>query len=219
MDPSVEPKIRHIRAAVLRDLGGLLSIEPVEIIGPRDDEILVRLVSSGICHTDISFIDSWDGASSPIILGHEGAGVVEEVGRKVTDIRQGDHVVLSFQSCGHCRSCRDGHPARCGHFYSANFGFHRLDGTSAYARSHVRGHFFGQSSFADYTVATERNAVKVPEDLDLEALAPLGCGIQTGAGTVINSLGVTHGASIAVFGVGSVGLAASWPPASLGQNP
>jgi aryl-alcohol dehydrogenase len=201
----LEGRVHRIRAAVLRQ-GGQLQIEPLELSGPRADEVLVRLVASGICHTDIGFLDDWHGP--PVVLGHEGAGVVVEVGKEVKAIKPGDHVVLSYQSCGHCRRCREGRPAHCEHFWKANFEFIRLDGSNAYERNGVRGHFFGQSSFATHTLATERNLVKVAHDLPLELLAPLGCGFQTGAGTVLNSLNVPKGASIAIFGTGAVGLAA-----------
>jgi len=197
-----------IRAAVLRKRGGPLKIESLDMDGPREDEVLVRIAASGICHTDIGFVDYWEAADGPLILGHEGAGVVEQAGKEIKGLRRGDHVVLSYQSCGKCRSCRSGRPTACYRFYEANFGFARLDGSSAYARSGVRGHFFGQSSFATHALATERNVVKVPKSIPLEVLAPLGCGMQTGAGTVMNSLNVARGESIAVFGTGAVGLAA-----------
>jgi aryl-alcohol dehydrogenase len=188
----------------LREPGRPLKIERLEMEGPRDDEVLVRLVASGICHTDIDFCES--GGSGPVVLGHEGSGVVERIGRTVKGIKPGDHVVLSYQSCGRCRPCRNGHPTDCQRFWEANFGFARLDGTNA-LRGGVRGHFFGQSSFVTHTLVTMRNLVKVPKTLPLELLAPLGCGLQTGAGTVMNSLAVRAGSSIAVFGTGSVGLA------------
>jgi len=200
-----DPPIIPIRAAVLRTPGRPLKIERLEMEGPRDDEVLVRLVASGICHTDIDFCEG--GASGPVVLGHEGSGVVERIGKAVKGIKPGDHVVLSYQSCGRCRPCRRGHPAGCQRFWEANFGFARLDGTNV-LRGGVRGHFFGQSSFATHALATMRNLVKVPKSLPLELLAPLGCGLQTGAGTVMNSLAVRAGAGIAVFGAGSVGLAA-----------
>ncbi len=192
----------------MRKRGGLLKIETLEMEGPRADEIIVRLVASGICHTDIGFIDDWDGAAEPVILGHEGAGVVEHVGRGVKGVAPGDHVVISYQSCGRCSPCRHGRPAACERFYEANFGFERLDGSNAFWRSDVRGHFFGQSSFATHCLATKRNIVIVPRELPLELLPPLGCGLQTGAGTVMNSLAVPAGAGIAIFGTGAVGLAA-----------
>jgi aryl-alcohol dehydrogenase len=209
----------QIQAAVLRRKGGPLKIESLEMEGPRDEEILVRLVASGICHTDIDFCDGWEEADNAVVLGHEGAGVVERVGKSVKSLKRGDHVVLSYQSCGRCRQCRGGHPAHCQHFYEANFGFQRLDGSNALQRSGVRGHFFGQSSFATHSLATERNLVKVSKDLPLEVLSPLGCGLQTGAGTVLNSLGVSKGASIAVFGTGAVGLAAVMASSLVGADP
>ena len=197
--------IISIRAAVLRTPGRPLKIERLEMEGPSDDEVLVRLVASGICHTDIDFCES--GGSGPVVLGHEGSGVVERTGKAVKGIKPGDHVVLSYQSCGRCRPCKRGHPAGCQRFWEANFGFARLDGTNA-LRGGVHGHFFGQSSFATHALATERNLVKVPKSLPLELLAPLGCGLQTGAGTVMNSLAVRAGSTVAIFGAGSVGLAA-----------
>ena len=187
--------------------------------GPREDEVLVRLVASGICHTDIDFCDDWDETDTPVVLGHEGAGVVEQVGKAVKGVRPGDHVVLSYQSCGRCRQCRSGRPAHCRYLYEANFGFQRLDGSNALERSGVRGHFFGQSSFATHALATERNLVQVSKEFSLELLAPLGCGLQTGAGTVMNSLGVAAGESIAVFGTGAVGLAAVMAARIVGADP
>ncbi len=208
MKHSSNQEFYKIRAAVLRKKGGPLTIEPLEMEGPRENEILVRVVASGICHTDIDFIDDWDDADTPVVLGHEGAGVVEQIGRSVKDVKRGDHVVLSYQSCGKCRQCRSDRPAHCRSLYEANFGFKRLDGSNALQRSGVRGHFFGQSSFATHVLATERNLVRVSKKLSLQLLAPLGCGLQTGAGTVMNSLKVSKGKSIAIFGTGAVGIAA-----------
>ena len=211
--------VHKIQAAVLRERGGPLKIETLDLEGPRADEILVRMVASGICHTDIGLIDDWDGAAEPVVLGHEGAGIVEAVGRGVKGVAPGDHVVISYQSCGRCSPCRHGRPADCERFYEANFGFERLDGSNAFWRSGVRGHFFGQSSFATHCLATKRNIVIVPRELPLELLAPLGCGLQTGAGTVMNSLAVRAGASIAIFGTGAVGLAAVMAARIIGAGP
>ena len=212
-------QVYKIQAAVLRKKGGPLMIESIEMEGPREDEVLVRIVASGICHTDIDFCDDWDETDTPVVLGHEGAGVVERVGKNVKSVKRGDHVVLSYQSCGHCRQCRRGHPAHCRYLYEANFGFQRLDGSNALQGSGVRGHFFGQSSFSTHSLPTERNLVKVSKDLPLEVLAPLGCGLQTGAGTVMNSLKVSAGASIAIFGTGAVGLAAVMAARLVGAKP
>jgi aryl-alcohol dehydrogenase len=206
----------QIQAAVLRR-GGLLAIETLELEGPRPDEVLVRLAATGICHTDLSFMEGWSGP--PVVLGHEGAGVVLEAGQDLKSVRPGDHVVLSYQSCGRCGPCRQGRPTACQHFWELNFGFGRLDGSNALAASGVKGHFFGQSSFATHCLASERNLVKVSPDLPLELLAPLGCGLQTGAGTVLNSLKVPPGASLAVFGTGAVGLAAVMAAQLTGADP
>ncbi len=219
MNLNSDVTVYKIQAAVLRKRGLSLKIESLEMEGPRDDEVLVRLVASGICHTDIDFCDGWDDPDDAVVLGHEGAGVVERVGKSVKSVGRGDHVVLSYQSCGHCRQCRSGNPAHCRHFYRANFGFQRLDGSNALRRSGVRGHFFGQSSFATHSLATERNLVKVSKDLLLEVLSPLGCGLQTGAGTVMNSLKVSDGASLAIFGTGAVGLAAVMAARLVGAGP
>lgn len=197
--------------------GGRMRFERLRLEAPRDDEVLVRLVASGICHTDIM---CWQyGEKGGVVLGHEGAGVVELTGKNVQSVRRGDHVVLSYQSCGRCRPCTGGRPADCAHFWELNFGFARLDGSNALAANGVRGHFFGQSSFATHTLATERNLVKVSEALPLELLAPLGCGLQTGAGTVMNSLAVKAGQSIAIFGTGAVGLAAVMAARIVGADP
>lgn len=214
--PSALP-VHRIQAAVLRKSRAPLKIETLELEGPREDEVLVRLAASGICHTDIDFLDDWNGP--PVVLGHEGAGVVIEVGKNIKAVKPGHHVVLSYQSCGRCPECRKGHPSGCDSFWEANFGFARLDGTNALERSGVRGHFFGQSSFATHALATERNLVKVRPDLPLELLAPLGCGLQTGAGTVLNSLQVKPGAGLAVFGTGAVGLAAVMAARIVGAHP
>jgi aryl-alcohol dehydrogenase len=219
MDEYSDGQMYTIQAAVLRKKGGPLRIESVEMEGPRDDEVLVRLVASGICRTDIEFCDDWDKADGPVVLGHEGAGVVERVGKRVKRVKPGDHVVLSYQSCGHCRQCRSRRPAHCTRFYELNFGFQRLDGSNGLQRSGVRGHFFGQSSFATYSLATERNLVKISKRLPLELLAPLGCGLQTGAGTVMNSLKVSRRRSIAVFGTGAVGLSAVMASRLVGAGP
>ena len=210
-------QVHPIQAAVLRQSGTPLQIESLELEGPRPDEVLVRVAASGICHTDIGFVDDWDGP--PVVLGHEGAGVVELVGRDVKGVKPGEHVVLSYQSCGECSECRGGRPTACERFWDLNFGFARLDGSNALHLSGVRGHFFGQSSFATHLLATERNLVKVSRELPLDLLAPLGCGFQTGAGTIMNSLKVPKGASVAVFGTGAVGLAAVMAARIKGANP
>lgn len=203
----------HIRGAVLEAKGGPFVLEDLDMDEPRADEVLVRIVASGICQTDAHARNQEMPVPMPIVLGHEGAGVVERCGSAVTSLAPGDHVVLSYQACGHCRPCFSGHPQYCLRGFDANFGGARLDGTTglhraAPAKTEMHGHFFGQSSFATYALATERNAARIPRDVPLALMAPLGCGLQTGAGAVLNSLQVAAGSSIAIFGTGAVGLAA-----------
>jgi aryl-alcohol dehydrogenase len=202
----------NIRAAVLRTSGAPLQIEDVLLEAPRPTEVRVRVVATGVCHTDMVVRDQLFPTPLPIILGHEGAGVVDAVGSAVTTVQPGDHVVMTYMSCGLCLPCETGHPAHCTHMHPLNFGGGRLDGsTSACSCGNdhaIHDHFFGQSSFSTYTIANERNVVKVPKQAPLELLGPLGCGIQTGAGSVLNALKVEAGSSFAAFGAGAVGLAA-----------
>lgn len=194
-------------AAVAPGKGQPFVVEPIEIEEPRRDEVLVRLVATGICHTDLAFRDMFPW-NRPIVLGHEGAGIVERVGEDIAGLAPGDPVVLTFDSCGRCPRCARGKPSYCEHFRLRNFAGARADGTSALASAAgpLAGHFFGQSSFAGHAIATTRNAIKVSPDVPLELMGPLGCGILTGAGAVLNSLAVSAGASIAVFGAGAVGI-------------
>jgi len=200
----------QIKAALSRVTGQPLQLETLELSPLRDDEILVRVAATGICHTDIGMRDSASRVPRPIVLGHEGAGVVMETGKAVGKVRPGDHVVMSFDTCGTCHSCASGQVAYCRQLGQYNFAGKRLDGSTALraGKEAVHSHFFGQSSFATHAICRERNAVVVDRDLPLEILGPLGCGLQTGAGAVINSLRVGPGHAIAVFGTGAVGLAA-----------
>jgi aryl-alcohol dehydrogenase len=202
---------RTIKAAVVRNKGGPFAIETLSVETPRADEVLVRVVATGMCHTDIVIRDQVYPVPLPIVLGHEGAGVVESVGANVRKVAPGDHVVLSFMSCGHCARCVAGEPAYCAKGHPLCFGGAREDGTTAMrdgAATAVHDHFFGQSSFGTFALAHERTVVKVPKDMPLERLGPLGCGIQTGAGAVMNALQVRPGDSFVTFGAGSVGLSA-----------
>jgi aryl-alcohol dehydrogenase len=186
-------------------------LEPVDLEAPRAGEVLIRIVASGICHTDLGVhAGRGPGTPLPAVLGHEGAGVVIDTGPGITKLAVGDHVVLSGSSCGHCPSCRRNYPSYCREAMPRNFGGQRMDGSSALSQNGTRlgGHFFGQSSFARHCLATERTAVKVSAELPLERLGPLGCGVITGAGAILFSLGVTVGQSVAVFGAGGVGLSA-----------
>jgi len=201
----------QIQAAVLRQPGQPLHIETASLEEPRANEVLVRLVASGVCHTDMVVRDQYFTTPIPMILGHEGSGVVERVGSDVTTVVPGDHVVLTYMSCGLCAPCATGHPAHCEHMTLLNFGGARMDGSCSSCDAHggeLRDHFFGQSSFATHAIASERNVVKVRKDVPLELLGPLGCGIQTGSGAVLNALKVHGGSAFAAFGTGAVGLAA-----------
>jgi aryl-alcohol dehydrogenase len=198
-------------AAVSREGALFPVIEQLDLEPPRAGEVLVRIVASGICHTDLrAGASGGPGTPRPVVLGHEGAGIVQEAGAGVTTLAPGDHVVLSGSSCGACPSCRRNLPSYCVQMMPRNFGGLRMDGTSALSRDGhmIFGHFFGQSSFSQYAIASERTAVKVASDVPLEILGPLGCGVITGTGAVINSLEVAPGDTIAVFGTGSVGLSA-----------
>ena len=197
-----------IQAAVTHAQGEAFSIEEVTLSGPATNEVLVRIVAVGVCHTDAVGRDL--GVSPyPIVLGHEGAGVVEKVGENVTGLQPGDHVVMSFAHCGQCENCLTGHPTVCSRFNELNFGGRMDDNTCRLHQGDTAVHtFFGQSSFGTHVVAHERNVVKVDKEVDLALLGPLGCGIQTGAGTVLNRLKPDFGTSIAVYGCGAVGLSA-----------
>jgi aryl-alcohol dehydrogenase len=207
-----EPSLK-VRAAVLEAPGAGLVLDELELEAPRENEVRVRVIATGICHTDILMLDRPFPVAQPIVLGHEGAGVVEAIGLSVTKVKPGDRVVLSFNFCGRCRSCMSRAPSYCQYFFGSNFLGQRTDGTTALSRGGqpVRHNFFGQSSFATHCVCTEHNVVKVPESVPDELfplLGPLGCGIQTGAGAIVNVLRPGFGQSVAVFGAGAVGLAA-----------
>ena len=186
------------------------SIENVTIDAPQAGEILVDIKAVGVCHSDLVMVTGAFGTAFPAVFGHEGAGIVEAVGAGVTKVAVGDKVLLTFASCGECVRCRDDDPSYCVEFTAMNMLCARPDGSS---RVHQHGkdvsaNFFGQSSFASKAMASERNLIKLSPDADLAALAPLGCGIQTGAGAVMNSLEAKVGQSLVVIGGGSVGLSA-----------
>jgi aryl-alcohol dehydrogenase len=199
-----------ITAAVSRPGLPAPVLESVELEEPRADEILVRIVATGICHSDINCHAGRIPVPQPIVLGHEGAGIVERVGVGVAGLEPGDHVVLSGGSCGICPSCRSARPTYCREAMRVAFGGARLDGTSPVSQggTPIAASFFGQSSFATYAIAPARTAVKIPRDVPLELMAPLACGVITGAGSVLQALALRPGQSIAVFGTGGVGLSA-----------
>jgi len=193
-----------ITAAVFQTATPSLRRLTIAAAGPR--EVRVRMVATGICHTDLKAAGPDGPVPRPVVLGHEGAGIVESVGSAVAKVAPGDPVVMTFASCGVCAPCRDAHPAYCVRSFAMNFGCSH--GHLSAAEGAVAGGFFGQSSFATLAIATERNVVKVRADAPLAMLGPLGCGIQTGAGAVLNDLAVRPGMTLAVFGTGSLGLAA-----------
>lgn len=197
------------RAAVATAPQTDLEIRELELDEPRPDELRVRMVASGVCHTDAIIRDQWYPVPLPVVLGHEGSGIIEAVGDDVEGFSVGDKVVIGPAYCGHCEQCVAGHPMYCVSFYDKNFGAQRPDGSKAFSDENgpVGSHFFGQSSFAEFTNVPARGAVKVPNDVPLDILGPLGCGIMTGSGAVLNVLKPTPGSSVAIFGTGAVGMA------------
>ena len=210
------------RAAVIRETNGPFRIEPVALERPRDNEVRVKIVATGICHTDLLAVGQKLPFPLPAILGHEGAGVVEAVGAKVSSVVPGDHVVMTYCSCGTCESCFDAHSAYCDHKRMLNFKGYRLDGSRPISQSdggNLNSCFFGQSSFAEHALVHERSLVKVPHDVPLELLGPLACGLMTGAGAVLNVLRPGPGQSLVVIGAGAVGCAAIMAAKLCGAGP
>jgi aryl-alcohol dehydrogenase len=199
-----------VTAAVTEAAGEPFVVQELEIEEPRPGELLVRIAVSGICHTDLTVRGGTFPTPLPAVLGHEGAGVVEKVGSGVTAFAPGDHVALSYDWCDACAACASGRPFHCHGFFGRNFGAAREDGSTALSRNGtaIQSHFFGQSSFATHAVVPQRSAVKIGDDVPFEYAAPLGCGIQTGAGSVMNVLKPGPGSTFLVTGVGGVGLAA-----------
>lgn len=196
-----------IKAAVTFEQGADFKMEDVELKELAEDECLVKIVASGVCHTDITAKNN-GLVSYPSILGHEGSGIVEKVGKQVTEFEEGDHVVMSFSFCGHCDACISGRPASCEKMFELQFGGKDQHGCVHHQLNDENiGLFFGQSSFATYSVVNQQNMIKVDKDVDISILGPLGCGFITGLGTVTETMDPEFGANIAVFGVGSVGLA------------
>jgi aryl-alcohol dehydrogenase len=199
-----------IQAAVAREAAAPLAMETLALDAPRAGEVLVRMVAVGVCHSDIAARDLSLPVKMPVVLGHEGAGIVERVGEGVERLAVGDKVVLTVGHCGTCTNCRRGDVAYCENGMAINYGGTRPDGSATLCcDGHpVGGCFFAQSAFATYALATERNAVRVHPDADLAMAAPLGCGVQTGAGAVLRALAAQAARALIVFGAGSVGLSA-----------
>jgi len=210
-----------ITAAVTEEKSGPFVLQELELGELAADEVLVEVAAAGICHTDLIVRDQWLPTPLPAVLGHEGAGVVQAVGSAVTGVAAGDRVGMSFNSCGVCPTCLRAHGTYCHDFFGRNFAAARPDGSSVLSRGGelVHGHFFGQSSFATHAVATARNVVKLPEWVPFGVAAPFGCGIQTGAGAILNSLRPPAGSSLVVFGTGAVGLSAIMAGAIVGCSP
>ena len=211
--PIQEEKMK-IKAAVVFEKSGEFSIEELQLSDPNDDEVLVRIVGTGICHTDIAgqhqYLPIPPERAFPAVFGHEGAGVVEAVGAGVNKVKAGDHVALSWNFCGACPACKSGKEPYCNDLFLYNFNGARPDGTTTLRKGDqvIYGSFFCQSSLANFALANEKNIVKVRKDVPVEIIGPLGCGIRTGAGAVMNTLRPNPGTSIAVFGVGPVGMSA-----------
>jgi alcohol dehydrogenase len=205
-----------IRAAVLNEMGAPtpyaqskpLSIEEIELDPPGPGEILVRIAAAGLCHSDLSVIEGNRPRPMPMALGHEAAGVVEELGPGIDDLKKGDHVVMVFvPSCGHCLPCSEGRPALCEPGAAANGAGTLLSGAR---RLHRNGqdvhHHLGVSGFAEYATISRRSCVKVDRELPFDEAALFGCAVLTGVGAVINTAKVPAGSTVAVVGLGGVGL-------------
>eukprot|EP00903_Cladosiphon_okamuranus_P004360 g4358.t1 len=198
------------QAAVAYPDETIFRLETLDIDPPRADEVLVEIKGVGICHTDLTFRSGNIPYPFPAVFGHEGSGLVQAVGANVTKVKAGDHVLITFRSCGDCDLCNAGDPAYCRSMPQLNITGSREDGSTSLnnANGSVGSNFFGQSSFAAHAITYERNLVKVDADLPIELLGPLGCSIQTGAGSVMKSLSVRAGSSILIAGAGPVGLSA-----------
>jgi aryl-alcohol dehydrogenase len=200
------------RGAITASRGAPFEMGEIIVDEPRDDEILVRVVAAGICHTDLSVQHQVTPFPLPALLGHEGGGIVEAVGRNVRNLGEGDHVVVSFNFCGECIACITGRPVQCDTWVPRNLlGGFRPDGSSPVRLAGggaLHSHFFGQSSFATHIVVSAAAAVRVPSEAPLEMLAPLVCGFQTGCSTMLQVLAPGLGHTVAVYGAGAVGLSA-----------
>lgn len=199
-----------IKAAVVHEAGQPYQIEEVDLAAPKTGELLVKIVACGVCHTDEVAQHQIIPVPLPAVFGHEGCGIVEQVGEGVIDFKPGDRVSFSFGYCGKCDNCLNAHMHACEHLNDINFGGVMPDGTKRLSQNGQEiSSFFGQSAFATYAVVHQNSAILVEDDdIDLALLGPLGCGIQTGAGAVLNRLKPKFGSSIAVFGCGTVGMSA-----------
>ncbi len=213
-----------IQALVVEEQDGPFTLQEIDLESPARGEVLVRITAAGVCHTDAITRAGDMGVTFPAILGHEGSGVVEQVGDGVTEVSVGDRVIIGWPFCGECSNCLDGQPRYCLRTGDAVVSGRRfkgeLAGKSAYSRDGqpISGHFFGQSSFATYSLTRAEALVKVPPEMPLEMLGPLACGLATGAGAVLNEARPGLGDSVLIVGVGAVGLAAIMAAGSTGAT-
>ncbi len=202
--------MKQIKAAVVNGVNEDYKIETVYLDEPRSNEVLVKMVASGICHSDEAFRLGDADYGLPAIFGHEGAGIVEQVGDAVKSVKVGDHVVLSYAFCGHCNSCLHGKPATCDEWAVLNVSGRRKNGDPIFYKEDKKtpiSTLLGQSSFATHTVVDENNVIKIDKSVDLTIAGPLGCGFLTGSGTVFNGFKPKVNSTMTVFGTGTVGLA------------
>jgi aryl-alcohol dehydrogenase len=211
-----------ITAALVPARSAPFELHTLDLAAPQPDEVLVRIVATGMCHTDLHARDGYfPNLPYPIVCGHEGAGIVEEVGAAVTDLAPGDPVVISFPWCGACEPCHAGHISYCTQGRALKSSGRRADGSTPISQDGqpVYSCFFQQSSFATFALAPAKDVVKLRHDAPVELLGPLGCGLQTGAGAVLNVMQPHEGQSIAIFGVGGVGLAGLMAARIVGCDP
>ena len=207
-----------VKAAILVEQGlskpyaksRAVTVDQVELEGPGETEVLVRLVAAGVCHSDLSVVNGNRVRPLPIVLGHEGAGIVEEVGAQVNDLAVGDHVAFIFMpNCGECLQCRAGRPSSCEQGNAANAAGKLLSGKRRLSwKGATLNHYAGVSCFAEYATADHRSLVKLPQDIPLDVAAVFSCAVITGVGAVVNTAKVPMGASVGVVGLGGVGLSA-----------
>ncbi len=204
-----------IDAYVVEEINAPFVRETLELDEPGPGEVLVKVKAVGVCHTDLNTQSGDMPLPLPGVFGHEGAGIVEQVGEGVTEVEVGDHVILGWPYCGTCRNCRRGEHRYCEHIGEGLLAGHRLIGPKAGASGYRRedgtplsGHFFGQSSFANYSLTFASMVIKVDRDIPFELLGPLACGVTTGAGAVFNAAQPNPGDSVVIYGAGAVGLAA-----------
>jgi len=207
-------------AYVVQEAGAPFKLQKVELDDPLENEVLVKMVASGVCHTDLTVGAGLLPSSFPAILGHEGAGIVKKVGSDVKSLKEGDHVLLSWTHCTQCKNCKSQDPVACQTWYPLNFGKTRANGSAqvgtAEDGTRVEGSFFGQSSFGTYGIVKETSCVKVDKDVDLEICCSIGCGIQTGSGGVLNVAQPKPDDTVLISGLGSVGFSALFAALSLG---